>query len=83
MSDEEQKLRVRLVGRNGRRRYDPGSKERLVAACLQLVCQYQALRLRMGSMTTGGSPSTRAAISFISDRKTSPTPTLRRSAPPA
>jgi transposase len=34
MSDEEQKLRVRLVGRDGRRRYDPGSKERLVAACL-------------------------------------------------
>ena len=34
MSDEEQKLRVRLVGRDGRRRYDPASKARLVAACL-------------------------------------------------
>ncbi len=35
MSDEDQKLRVRLVGRNGRRRYEAASKERLVAACLE------------------------------------------------
>ena len=27
-------LRVRLVGRDGRRRFDPASKDRLVAACL-------------------------------------------------
>ncbi|QIO56135.1 transposase [Rhizobium leguminosarum] len=33
--DEGQKLAVRLVGRNGRRRFDPGSKDRLVAACLE------------------------------------------------
>jgi transposase len=31
MEEDEQKLRVRLVGRNGRRRYDPASKDRLVA----------------------------------------------------
>ncbi|MER9338757.1 hypothetical protein NKJ06_33350, partial [Mesorhizobium sp. M0293] len=35
MEEDEQKLRVRLVGRNGRRRYDPASKDRLVAACLE------------------------------------------------
>jgi transposase len=35
MSDDDQKLRVRRVGRDGRRRYDPDSKARLVAACLQ------------------------------------------------
>jgi transposase len=33
--EESQKLTVRLVGRNGRRRFDPGSKDRLVAACLE------------------------------------------------
>ncbi|MDQ0323344.1 transposase [Pararhizobium capsulatum DSM 1112] len=33
--DEGQKLAVRLVGRNGRRRFDQGSKDRLVAACLE------------------------------------------------
>ena len=33
MEDDDQKLRVRLVSRNGRRRYDPASKDRLVAAC--------------------------------------------------
>ena len=33
--DEGQKLTVRLVGRNGRRRFDQGSKDRLVAACLE------------------------------------------------
>lgn len=31
--EEDQKLRVRLVGRDGRRRFDSASKERLVAAC--------------------------------------------------
>ncbi|MEO6842115.1 MAG: IS66 family insertion sequence element accessory protein TnpB, partial [Bradyrhizobium sp.] len=35
MSDDDQKLRVRLVGRNGRRRYETASKERLVMACLE------------------------------------------------
>ena len=33
--DEGQKLTVRLVGRNGRRRFDQWSKDRLVAACLE------------------------------------------------
>ncbi|RWY68271.1 transposase [Rhizobium sp. WSM1325] len=33
--DEGQKLAVRLVGLNGRRRFDQGSKDRLVAACLE------------------------------------------------
>nr|WP_313556554.1 transposase [Agrobacterium cavarae] len=33
--DEGQRIAVRLVGRNGRRRFDQGSKDRLVAACLE------------------------------------------------
>jgi transposase len=33
--DEGQKLTVRLVGRNGSRRFDQSSKDRLVAACLE------------------------------------------------
>jgi len=48
MSDEEQKLRVRLVGRDGRRRYDPGSKERLVAACLEPGVSISGLALTHG-----------------------------------
>lgn len=48
MSDEEQKLRVRLVGRDGRRRYDPGSKERLVAACLEPGVSISGLALAHG-----------------------------------
>ena len=37
MSDPSNPLRLEVVGvlRNGRRRYDPGSKRRLVEACLQ------------------------------------------------
>jgi transposase len=37
MADDDQKLRVRLVGRNGRRRYEAASKERLVSSCLEPV----------------------------------------------
>jgi transposase len=48
MSDEEQKLRVRLVGRDGRRRYDPGSKERLIAACLEPGVSISGLALTHG-----------------------------------
>ncbi|MHC2419884.1 transposase [Sinorhizobium meliloti] len=48
MSDEEQKLRMRLVGRDGRRRYDPGSKERLVAACLEPGVSISGLALTHG-----------------------------------
>ncbi|MBM3095973.1 MULTISPECIES: hypothetical protein [Ensifer] len=35
MMEEGQKLVVRLVGRNGRGRFDPASKDRLIAACLE------------------------------------------------
>lgn len=48
MSDEEQKLRVRLVGRDGRRRYDPESKARLVAACLEPGVSISGLALAHG-----------------------------------
>jgi transposase len=48
MSDEEQKLRVRLVGRDGRRRYDPVSKARLVAACLEPGVSISGLALAHG-----------------------------------
>lgn len=48
MSDEEQKLRVRRVGRDGRRRYDPESKARLVAACLQPGVSMSGLALAHG-----------------------------------
>jgi transposase len=48
MSDEEQKLRVRLVGRDGRRRYDPGSKARLVSACLEPGVSISGLALAHG-----------------------------------
>ena len=34
--DDAPKLQVRLVGRDGRRRYDPASRDQLVAACLEL-----------------------------------------------
>src|SRR5436189_4292451 len=48
MSDEERKLGVRHVGRDGRRRYDPGSKARLVAACLQPGVSISGLALAHG-----------------------------------
>ena len=48
MSDDEQKLRVRLVGRNGRRRYEATSKERLVAACLEPGVSVSRLALEHG-----------------------------------
>jgi transposase len=46
--DDHQKLRVRLVGRNGRRRYDPVSKDRLVAACLEPGASVAKLALEYG-----------------------------------
>ncbi len=46
--EEEQKLRVRLVGRNGHRRYDPASKDRLVAACLEPGVSVSRLALEHG-----------------------------------
>ncbi|RWN48086.1 MAG: IS66 family insertion sequence hypothetical protein [Mesorhizobium sp.] len=48
MEEDEQKLRVRLVGRNGRRRYDPTSKDRLVAACLEPGVSVSRLALEHG-----------------------------------
>ncbi|WP_170954347.1 MULTISPECIES: transposase [Mesorhizobium] len=48
MEEDDQKLRVRLVGRNGRRRYDPASKDRLVAACLEPGVSVSRLALEHG-----------------------------------
>jgi transposase len=48
MADDDQKLRVRLVGRNGRRRYETASKERLVAACLEPGVSVSRLALEHG-----------------------------------
>ncbi|RUX99249.1 IS66 family insertion sequence hypothetical protein [Mesorhizobium sp. M2A.F.Ca.ET.040.01.1.1] len=48
MEEDEQKLRVRLVGRDGRRRYDPASKDRLVAACLEPGVSVSRLALDHG-----------------------------------
>lgn len=38
--DEGRKLAVPLVGWNGRRHFDQGSKDRLIAACLTLAHRY-------------------------------------------
>nr|QEG98126.1 hypothetical protein AgrTiT37_00163 [Agrobacterium tumefaciens] len=46
--EDDQKLRVRLIGRNGRRRFDPVSKERLVAACLEAGASVSRLALEHG-----------------------------------
>jgi len=48
MAEDDHKLRVRLVGRNGRRRFDPVSKERLVAACLEPGASVSKLALDHG-----------------------------------
>lgn len=48
MSDEEQTLRVRLVGRDGRRRYDPASKARLVSTCLEPGVSISGMALAHG-----------------------------------
>ena len=48
MADDDQKLRVRLVGRNGRRRYEAASKERLVASCLEPGVSVSRLALEHG-----------------------------------
>jgi transposase len=48
MADDDQELRVRLVGRNGRRRYEPASKDRLVAACLEPGVSVSRLALDHG-----------------------------------
>ncbi|WP_448956671.1 IS66-like element accessory protein TnpA [Labrys neptuniae] len=48
MEEDERQLRVRLVGRNGRRRFDPASKERLVLACLEPGVSVSRLALDHG-----------------------------------
>src|SRR5437762_8083822 len=48
MEEDEQKLQVRLVGRDGRRRYDAASKERLVSACLEPGVSVSRLALEHG-----------------------------------
>ena len=48
VEEDDQKLRVRLVGRDGRRRYDPASRDRLVAACLEPGISVSRLALEQG-----------------------------------
>jgi transposase len=50
MSDASNSLRLEVVGvlRNGRRRYDPASKRRLVVACLQPDVSLASLALQHG-----------------------------------
>ena len=48
MEEDDQKLRVRLVGRDGRRRYDRASKDRLVTACLEPGVSVSRLALDHG-----------------------------------
>ena len=48
MEVDEQKLRVTFVARNGRCRYDPASKERLVSACLEPGVSVSRLALEHG-----------------------------------
>ncbi|WP_112772937.1 IS66-like element accessory protein TnpA [Ensifer adhaerens] len=48
MEEDEQRLRVRLVGSDGRRRYDPVSVNRLVAACLEPGVSVSRLALEHG-----------------------------------
>ena len=48
MEEDDHRLRVRLVGRDGRRRFDPASKSRLVAACLEPGVSVSRLALEHG-----------------------------------
>ncbi|WP_168255687.1 IS66-like element accessory protein TnpA [Rhizobium leguminosarum] len=48
MEDDYQKLVIRRTLRNGRRRYDSASKERLVAACLEPGVSVSRLALEHG-----------------------------------
>lgn len=48
IESDEQKLVVRRILRNGRRRYDPAWKERLVAACLEPGVSVSRLALEHG-----------------------------------
>ncbi|MFJ6322223.1 MULTISPECIES: IS66-like element accessory protein TnpA [unclassified Rhizobium] len=48
MDENAPKLQVRHVGRDGRRRYDPASRDQLVAACLQPGVSVSRLALEHG-----------------------------------
>ena len=48
IEDDERKLEISRIFRNGRRRYDPASKERLVAACLEPGVSVSRLALEHG-----------------------------------
>jgi len=50
MSEPSNPLRLKVVGalRNGRRRYDPASKRRLVGACLQLGVSLAGVAMQHG-----------------------------------
>jgi transposase len=48
MDEDAPKLQVRLVGRDGRRRYDPASRDQLVAACLAPGVSVSRLALEHG-----------------------------------
>jgi len=48
MDEDAPKLQVRLVGRDGRRRYDPASRDQLVAACLEPGVSVSRLALEHG-----------------------------------
>jgi transposase len=93
MITPEEPLRLETVGvlRNGRRRYDPASKQRLVEACLQPGVSLAGLALQHGvnanllrkwvakrQLQNGdGLPEARAPIApaFIPVRAPSPSPT--------
>ena len=48
MDEDAPKLQVRLVGRDGRRRYEPASRDQLVAACLEPGVSVSRLALAYG-----------------------------------
>lgn len=48
MDEDAPKLQVRLVGRDGRRRYDPVSRDQLVSACLEPGVSVSRLALEHG-----------------------------------
>jgi transposase len=48
MDEDVPKLQVRLVGRDGRRRYDPVSRDQLLAACLEPGVSVSRLALEHG-----------------------------------
>ncbi|WP_208245732.1 transposase (plasmid) [Rhizobium sp. T1470] len=48
MDEDAPKLQVRLIGRDGRRRYDPASRDQLVAACLEPGVSVSRLALEHG-----------------------------------